>query len=224
MNNKIRTSIYLMPGMAASPKIFELIKFPSNYKIICLTWIKPHINESIKSYAKRMTAFIKDVNPVLIGVSFGGILVQEISKHIKVKKLIIISSVKSKVELSLSMKFAKKTGIHHLLPLNWIDDIEKILLFVFGPSIRSRVDSYKKYLSERDPDYLKWSINQIINWKQITYEDKIIHIHGERDKVFPLKYLEINKNFIVVKNGTHATILRDNKWFSRNLPLIIDKD
>ena len=224
MNNKIRTSIYLMPGMAASPKIFELIKFPSNYKIICLTWIKPHINESIKSYAKRMSAFIKDVNPVLIGVSFGGILVQEISKHIKVKKLIIISSVKSKVELSLSMKFAKKTGIHHLLPLNWIDDIEKILLFVFGPSIRSRVDSYKKYLSERDPDYLKWSINQIINWKQITYEDKIIHIHGERDKVFPLKYLEINKNFIVVKNGTHATILRDNKWFSRNLPLIIDKD
>ena len=224
MNNKIQTSIYLMPGMAASPKIFELIKFPSNYKIICLTWIKPHINESIKSYAKRMSAFIKDVNPVLIGVSFGGILVQEISKHIKVKKLIIISSVKSKVELSLSMKFAKKTGIHHLLPLNWIDDIEKILLFVFGPSIRSRVDSYKKYLSERDPDYLKWSINQIINWKQITYEDKIIHIHGERDKVFPLKYLEINKNFIVVKNGTHATILRDNKWFSRNLPLIIDKD
>ena len=107
MNNKIQTSIYLMPGMAASPKIFELIKFPSNYKIICLTWIKPHINESIKSYAKRMSAFIKDVNPVLIGVSFGGILVQEISKHIKVKKLIIISSVKSKVELSLSMKFAK---------------------------------------------------------------------------------------------------------------------
>ena len=119
-----------------------------------------------------MSAFIKDVNPVLIGVSFGGILVQEISKHIKVKKLIIISSVKSKVELSLSMKFAKKTGIHHLLPLNWIDDLEKILLFVFGPSIKARVEAYKKYLSERDPDYLKWSINQIINWKQIKYDKK----------------------------------------------------
>ena len=149
MNNKIRISIYLMPGMAASPKIFELIKFPSNYKIIYLTWIKPNLNETLKSYAKRMSILINDVNPVLIGVSFGGILVQEISKHIKVKKLIIISSVKSKVELSLSMKFAKKTGIHHLLPLNWIDDLEKLLLFVFGPSIKARVDTYKKYLSER---------------------------------------------------------------------------
>ena len=213
-----------MPGMAASPKIFELIKFPSNYKIIYLTWIKPNLNETLKSYAKRMSILINDVNPVLIGVSFGGILVQEISKHIKVKKLIIISSVKSKVELSLSMKFAKKTGIHHLLPLNWIDDLEKLLLFVFGPSIKARVDTYKKYLSQRDPDYLKWSINQIVNWKQIKYDKNIFHIHGEKDKVFPLNYLERNKNFITIKNGTHATILRDSTWFSKNLPLIINKD
>ena len=224
MSNKIGISIYLMPGMAASPKIFELIKFPLNYKIIYLTWIKPNLNETLKSYAKRMSILINDVNPVLIGVSFGGILVQEISKHIKVKKLIIISSVKSKVELSLSMKFAKKTGIHHLLPLNWIDDLEKLLLFVFGPSIKARVDTYKKYLSERDPDYLKWSINQIVNWKQIKYDKNSFHIHGEKDKVFPLNYLERNKNFITIKNGTHATILRDSTWFSKNLPLIINKD
>ena len=224
MSNKFVISIYLMPGMAASPKIFELIKFPPNYKIIYLTWIKPNLNETLKSYAKRMSILINDINPVLIGVSFGGILVQEISKHIKVKKLIIISSVKSKVELSLSMKFAKKTGIHHLLPLNWIDDLEKLLLFVFGPSIKARVDTYKKYLSERDPDYLKWSINQIVNWKQIKYDKNIIHIHGEKDKVFPLNYLERNKNFITIKNGTHATILRDSTWFSKNLPLIIKKD
>ena len=224
MDNKIVTSIYLMPGMAASPKIFELIKFPPNYKINYLTWIKPNLNETLKSYAKRMSILINDINPVLIGVSFGGILVQEISKHIKVKKLIIISSVKSKVELSLSIKFAKKTGIHKLLPLNWIDDIEKLLLFVFGPSIKSKVEAYKKYLSERDPDYLKWSINQIVNWKQIKYDKSIVHIHGEKDKVFPLKYLGKNKNFIIIKNGTHATILRDNSWFSKNLPLIINKD
>jgi len=103
MNNKIPTTIYLMPGMAASSKIFELIKFPSYYNVIYLKWIKPNKNETIKSYAKRMSKFINDVYPVLIGISFGGILVQEISKHIKVKKLIIISSVKSKIELSLSI-------------------------------------------------------------------------------------------------------------------------
>ena len=39
MDNKIRTTIYLMPGMAASPKIFELIKFPPQYKIIYLKYV-----------------------------------------------------------------------------------------------------------------------------------------------------------------------------------------
>tara|TARA_B100000575_G_scaffold240473_1_gene203234 strand:- start:1908 stop:2582 length:675 start_codon:yes stop_codon:yes gene_type:complete len=224
MDNKIRTSIYLMPGMAASPKIFEFIKFPAEYRIVYLKWIKPNVNETLKSYAKRMSFFINDDKPVLIGVSFGGILVQEISKHIKLKKLIIVSSVKSNVELSLSMKFAKKTGVYHLLPLNWIDDLEKILLFVFGPSIKAKVEAYKKYLSERDPDYLKWSINQILNWKQTNYDKNIVHIHGEKDKVFPVKYLEKSKNFIIIKGGTHAAILRDNKWFSENLPLIIKKN
>ena len=201
MDNKIRTSIYLMPGMAASPKIFEFIKFPADYKIIYLKWIKPDVNETLKSYAKRMSVFINDDKPVLIGVSFGGILVQEISKHIRLKKLIIVSSVKSKIELSLSMKFAKKTGVHHLLPLNLISDLEKILLFVFGPSIKAKVEAYKKYLSERDPDYLKWSINQIVNWKQINYNKDIVHIHGEKDKVFPLKYLEKIKTLSLLKAG-----------------------
>ena len=107
MDNKIGTSIYLMPGMAASPRIFEFIKFPAEYKVVYLKWIKPNVNETLKSYAKRMSLFINDDRPVLVGVSFGGILVQEMSKHVKLKKLIIVSSVKSKVELSLSMKFAK---------------------------------------------------------------------------------------------------------------------
>jgi esterase/lipase len=36
--------------------------------------------------------------PVLVGVSFGGILVQEIATHIKARKVIIISSVRSNAE------------------------------------------------------------------------------------------------------------------------------
>ena len=71
---------------------------------------------------------------------------------------------------------------------------------------------------------MKLSIDQIVNWQQKKYDKNIIHIHGEKDKVFPLRYLEKNENFFTVKGGTHATILRDSKWFSKNLPLIINKD
>ena len=84
------THIYCMPGMAASPKIFEYLKLPKNFEIHLLSWIPPLKDEPLTNYAKRMCQRVVHKNPILLGVSFGGILVQEMAKHIFVKKIIII--------------------------------------------------------------------------------------------------------------------------------------
>ena len=97
-----------MPGMAASPRIFEYIKLPDDFELIKLSWMSPTKGESLSGYAKRMCQRIEHKNPVLLGVSFGGILVQEMAKHISCRKVIIVSSVKSNAEFTLSMKLAKK--------------------------------------------------------------------------------------------------------------------
>ena len=51
MNIKDNPAIYLMPGMAASPKIFERLQFPSNCRVHLLDWITPEKNESLAHYA-----------------------------------------------------------------------------------------------------------------------------------------------------------------------------
>ena len=50
--------------------------------------------ETIANYAMRMCEDILHKNPVLVGVSFGGIMAQEMSQFITTKKVILISSVK----------------------------------------------------------------------------------------------------------------------------------
>ena len=75
--------IYCMPGMAASPKIFEFVDFPDPFVIHRLSWIKPNENEPIAAYALRMCERIEHSNPILLGVSFGGVLVQEMAKHMR---------------------------------------------------------------------------------------------------------------------------------------------
>ena len=80
-SNKIH--IYLMPGMSANSLIFEKIEFPSDYTLHYLEWIDPSKDESLEDYAKRFSKLIIHNDPILIGVSFGGVLVQEISKIIK---------------------------------------------------------------------------------------------------------------------------------------------
>jgi len=88
--------IYLVPGLAASSKIFEYLNFPKEkFELHFLEWLLPLTEtEPIEEYAKRMAEFVTEENSILIGVSFGGIMVQEMSKHLKVQKIILISSVK----------------------------------------------------------------------------------------------------------------------------------
>ena len=213
--------IYCMPGMAASPKIFEFLNFPKPFKIHFLSWIPPYKNEPLKKYAKRMCKSILHEKPVLLGVYFGGVLVQEMAKYISVRNIIIISSIKNKMELTLPMKMAQKTNLHKLLPIQWIKNIDNLVLFAFGKGIKRRLELYQRYLSERDPDYLYWAINSLVHWDQIETPANILHIHGASDTVFPTKNL--SEPIIKIKGG-HAAIITQANWFNTELPKLLAKN
>ena len=111
--------VYFMPGLAASTAIFERIKLPTAiFEMIPLEWEIPKGGETLQQYAKRMAQKVTQIDPVLIGVSFGGILVQEMMQFLEVRKVIIISSVKTNLEFPLRMKVAKTTKAYKLIPTN----------------------------------------------------------------------------------------------------------
>ena len=212
--------VYFMPGMAASSSIFERIHLPTEtFEMHLLEWVLPKKNESLKDYARRMAKNIKHENVILVGVSFGGILVQEMKPFVNTKKVIIISSVKSNVELPRRMKIAKATKAYKLVPTQLLENIEFFAKFAFGSSIlKQRIKLYEKFLSVRDKSYLDWAIEQIINWERKEIDEEIIHIHGESDEVFPLRHI---KNCIKVKGGTHIMIITKYRWLNENLPKIM---
>ena len=216
--DNLRTHVYFVPGMAANSTIFENIVLPDNFIAHYLEWVVPHKDETIAEYSKRLLDNVKHDNPVLIGVSFGGIMVQEMAKHIKVKKVIIISSVKSNQELPKRMIFAKYTKAYKILPTSLINNVEMLAKYAFGKSVSKRLKLYEKYLSIRDKYYLDWSLSQIINWKQKVSNSNIVHIHGDKDPVFPINHI---RNCIIVKGGTHIMIINKFRWFNENLPGII---
>lgn len=214
-----KIAVYFMPGLAASTAIFERIALPeSHFEMYFLEWQIPLYQESLTDYAKRMTTKIHHQNPVLIGVSFGGILVQEMEKYLETQKTIIISSVKTNLEMPRRMKIAKQTKAYKLIPMELLLNIEKLAHFSFGKKINKRIQLYEKFLSVRDKKYLEWAIEQVVLWNCVTANQKIIHIHGDNDDVFPIKYI---KNCIAIKGGTHIMILNKYKWLNENLPKII---
>ena len=208
--------LYFVPGLAANQKIFEHLKFPKeHFEIHYIEWkIPASLNESIEAYAQRMCEEISHENPVLIGVSFGGIMVQEMSKLINTKKVIIISSIKLSSELPTLLIAAQKTKLYKLFPTKFIENLEEYTQYFVGDFLKRRAKLYKMYLSVRNADYLHWSIYQLLHWQQQTPLKDTVHIHGTKDHVFPIKYIQ---NCIEVENGTHEMVLMKPRVISKHI-------
>ena len=209
-----------MPGLAAGPEIFKKLTLDKEkYTFHYLKWMKPiDIEEKIDNYALRLSAKITEENPVLVGVSFGGIMVQELAKFLNPRKVIIISSVKSPDELPQRFRFAKFTKIYKLFPIKVIENFEDYTKYFLGKTLKKKADLYKKYLYVRTKESLKWSIYSIIKWEQIKPIENIIHIHGSADIVFPIKNI---KNAIEIKEGTHIMILTKAKKISKIIDTVL---
>lgn len=203
-----------MPGLAASSRIFEYIVFEEDkFEKHLLEWIAPDDEqESLADYAKKYVALIKHKNPVLVGVSFGGILVQEISKLMAVQQVIIISSIKSDSEMPKRLKVLRKLGIYKLFPSHKLSKIDDFSKFEIHPKLKKKGELYNKYMSRRDEKYLNWAIRNVLFWKCDDSRADLIHIHGSKDEIFPIKHI---KNCISIEGGTHAMIILKAKQISK---------
>lgn len=209
-----------MPGLAASPAIFERIQLLETvFEMHLLEWVLPKKDETLVQYAQRMAKKVKHDQAILVGVSFGGIVVQEMKQYLTTRKVIIISSVKSNLEMPMSMKIARSTKAYKLIPTQLFENIEMLAKFTFGSAvIKQRLKLYEKYLSMRDKKYLDWAIENVLNWERTVVDPEIIHIHGDADEVFPIKNIG---PCIKVKGGTHIMILTKYRWLNDNLPKIM---
>lgn len=208
-----KTQIYCMPGLGASVKIFEYISLPKDrFDIHLLEWKIPlSLNESLEDYAKRMCEDITHETPILLGVSFGGILVQEMAKIMNAQEIIIISSIKSHHELPNRLKVIRDTRAYKLFPAKIAENLDEYTKYFLGDFLKKKAELYKMYLSVRNAEYMKWAIYNVLHWKQENPPENILHIHGTEDPVFPHKHI---KNFIPIESGKHEMILMKAKTIS----------
>ncbi len=213
------THVYCVPGMCAKPTIFEHLHLPKDrYCIHWIPWKMPTKKEPIEVYSKRMCTEVKHKNVILIGVSLGGVVIQEMQKFISVKKLILISSVKTKYEIPPIMQWGRRTRLYKLLPAWLAKHFRKMERWPLGKYIKSRLHIYNKFIGVDDKRYIRWAAHEFLYWNRTEPLPGIIHIQGTKDQILPAKYI---KNCILVEGGTHLMIINRFRWFNENLPALM---
>ena len=144
-----KVQLYCVPGLGASPKIFENLDLPEDrIDIHFLEWKIPlSLEETIEHYAERMCRDIHHKNPILLGVSFGGVMVQEMAKVIDTKKIILVSSIKSHHELPNRLRVIRNTKAYKLFPTHVAENLEEYTKYFFGNFLKKKAELYRMYLS-----------------------------------------------------------------------------
>jgi pimeloyl-ACP methyl ester carboxylesterase len=197
--------IYFISGLGADERVFKYLNL-GNYRYKHIKWEKPTSRESLLDYCGRLLKQI-DLSEeiILIGVSFGGIVAQEISRIINVRKVIILSSVKSKEEFSWQLSTVSKFQLYKLVPsgiLKWSNKLTGEYYFGVNSAIESEL--LKQILNDTDSMFLKWAIDAIMKWDGNSTDSNLVHLQGDKDRIFPVTRM---KNFIRIVGGGHFMVV-----------------
>ena len=196
-------TIYCISGLGADERVFAKLEV-KGFELKVIHWLLPMPDETLPHYAERMRQEITEENPILMGLSFGGMVCTEIAKQVPVKKIILISSIKSSAELPLWMKTIARLKLHKIVPLRstkLTQPFQNRMLGVETEEEKTLVASFRKKV---DLPYTNWAVNQALNWKNEWTHPEIYHIHGTKDNMFPIRNIKAE---YIIKNAGHLMIM-----------------
>lgn len=197
-------NVYFISGLGADRQAFEKLKLPERFSIHYLDWIKHKKGESLNAYAKRLAASIDTSQPfAIVGLSMGGMIASAMTQFLRPHKTILISSVGCAAEFPPLFKMARFTQVHRLVPAFLFHRPNPVAHVLFGARSRSEKRIMNHIISHSDAHFVKWSIGAILGWKTRVRPKNLYHIHGDRDKILPIRYTRPDA---VVKNGSHFMV------------------
>lgn len=213
--------VYFISGLGADKRVFKYIQLPEGYEAIYLDWLTPFKNETLPGYALRMAEKIIQTEPfILAGLSLGGMIASELSKKLKPVFTFLISSVPISSQLPPYIRFAGKLNILNFIPIGLLKStaLAKRALQVMS---RRDVKLMSEMLKDTDAIFIRWGIKAIAIWHNETLPDHYAHIHGNWDRVLPIRYTNPTH---VVRRGGHAMIINRadeiNSWLKEQLAFV----
>ena len=207
-------NLYFISGLGADEKAFARIKL-RDVNVIHIPWITPHKKESLNSYVQRLSKAIDTKQPfIIIALSFGGIIANELNKIISPQKTILISSVTHHHQFPSFYQLGKY--IIPLLPHSFFKQTNFFINYLFGAKGKNK-QVLDKIFKANDPLFVKWCVLQLLDWKQTTTIENLTSIHGTNDKIIPFHPCDYS-----IDKGSHFMVYTKASQIQKILQKEID--
>lgn len=195
--------LFFISGLGADARAFDRIRL-DGYPQTHLHWLVPHAGETMASYAQRLAEPVRKVeHPVVIGVSLGGMLASEMTTFIPGMRAILISSIKAPEERSLILKAGRLFPVHGLIPVPVMKRMSFLWTYAKRKYPEEDVQHMIEMFRQTDDRFIRWGMLNAPRWKGRGDTSRIVHIHGDRDRMFPISRI---RGCEVVPGGTHLMV------------------
>lgn len=215
------SKIFLISGLGADTRLYNNIDIPEDNEVVPVDWIEPHETDTLETYTQKVI-YQYDIRPnsIVIGTSLGGMLAVEIAKKVDLKKVILISSIKTKKEAPTYFSAFRVLPIYKIFPKQTLNKLGFLIKSLFGPLNDHDAWLFNDMLSKNSPKFMKWALGAVLKWDNLTIPANVFHIHGDKDRVFPVKNI---KDATIIKGGNHIMIFDKAKQVNKWLKSILKK-
>ncbi len=192
--------IYAISGLGADERAFQFLDVP--FEVVHVRWIDPQPDESLNSYALRLSQQIDTSEPfALVGLSFGGMLATEMCKFINPAHTILVSSAETRKGLPWWFRMVGTLNATRLIPNGFMEVPRPVAAWFFGTK-NTELLSY--ILDDVDVPFTKWAVRQIMKWDNQSPATNVLKIGGQADRVLPPKR---DSKTIILKNAGHFMVV-----------------
>ena len=153
-----------------------------------------------------MAVAIQGDKVCLLGVSFGGVVAQEIARLRAVERLVIISGIKDPREKPFLLRLFRHLPLYKLSRGCWRITTLPLWAPFFGVTQREEQRLLQTIFRGFSDQYRMWAVQQMAHWEGPRPQVPFLHIHGTRDLVFPISRIS---GVTPVAGGTHFTVYQD---------------
>ena len=211
--------VYLISGLGADKRLYRNIKI-DNADITYADWIEPGKKDSLASYAQKLIdEYHIAPGSVVVGTSLGGMLTVEIAKKVKLKKAILISSIKTIKEEPFYFTLLRRFPVYKLMSNKLVVKMGELAKPIFGKMDQVEAYMFNSMLENSSPWFLKWAMGAVLKWNNKVIPANIYHIVGDNDYIFDHKKV---KDAIIVKGGTHIMVFDRAKEINQLIAKILN--
>ncbi|HEY6504955.1 MAG TPA: alpha/beta hydrolase [Chitinophagaceae bacterium] len=192
--------VYFISGLGADKRVFSFLEL-SSCEPVYLDWIAPEKKESLESYAQRLRNTIPEKEPIIVGISFGGMLAAEMAHADKDVKAIIIASNRSAAEFPKYLRVSKYFPVYKWLPAGMLKRSAYAFKWVLGRNEKVQKRIILDIIRDTDMHFVKWAVDAILHWNTMDAPGNIIHIHGTADKLLPYRFVKAD---YTIEGGPHV--------------------